>query len=267
MNLPTDTRNIIRSFIRTRVAEAEREGVVIGLSGGVDSATVLELVTDALGNEKIVGMIMPDGETESTTMAAEHAKALNVETKIIDIRPIVSTFTRQTELFENKSEIGNLKARIRMSLLYAKSNQTNRLVVGTSNKSELLIGYYTKWGDGGADFLPIGDLYKTQVYRLAEKMNVPEQIVNRTPTAELWEGQTDEEEIGIRYVELDKILICLERKIDEGKIVEKMGASMEQIKLTKVMIKNTIHKRIFPPVCKIGLRTVGIDWREVIGIA
>ena len=167
MNLPTDTRNIIRSFIKTRVMEAEREGVVIGLSGGGDSATVLELVTDALGNEKVVGMIMPDGETESTAMATEHAKSLNVEIEIIDINSIVSTFMRRTELFENKSEIGNLKARIRMSLLYAKSNQTNKLVSGTSNKSELLIGYYTKWGDGGADLLPIGDLYKTQVYQLS----------------------------------------------------------------------------------------------------
>ena len=154
-----------------------------------------------------------------------------------------------------------------MSLLYAKSYESEKMVVGTSNKSELLIGYYTKWGDGGADFLPIGDLYKTQVYRLAKKMNVPEQIMNRTPTAELWEGQTDEEEIGMGYEELDKILICLERKFDEEKIVEKMGVSIELIRLTKVMIKNTIHKRIFPPVCKIGLRTVGIDWREVIGIA
>ena len=267
MNLPRDTRNIIRSFIRTRVAEAEREGVVIGLSGGVDSATVLELVTDALGNENVIGMIMPDGKTESTNMALEHAKSLKVKTEIIDIGTIISSFTKQTGLFNEKDELGNLKARIRMSLLYAKSYKSKKMVVGTSNKSELLIGYYTKWGDGGADFLPIGDLYKTQVYRLAEEMDVPEQIINRIPTAELWKGQTDEEEMGIRYKELDKILICLERKFDEERIVEKMGVSIEQIRLTKVMIKNTIHKRIFPPVCKIGLRTVGIDWREVIGIA
>jgi len=267
MNLPKDTQNIIRSFIKTRVMEAEREGVVIGLSGGIDSATVLELVTDALGNEKIVGMIIPDGETESTTIATEHAKSLNVETEIIDINPIVSTFTRQTELFENKSEMGNLKARIRMSLLYAKSNQTNRLVVGTSNKSELLIGYYTKWGDGGADLLPIGDLYKTQVYQLAKEMNVPQEIIERKPTAELWEGQTDEQEIGMKYSELDKILMGLERKFDDEKIIEKMEVNIEHIERAKEMIKSTIHKRIFPPVCKIGIRTVGIDWREVIGIA
>lgn len=267
MNLPKDTQNIIRSFIKTRVLEAGREGVVIGLSGGIDSATVLELVTDALGNEEVVGMIMPDGETESTTMATEHAKTLNVETEIIDIQPILSTFTKRTNLFENKSEIGNLKARIRMSLLYAKSNQTNKLVVGTSNKSELLIGYYTKWGDGGADLLPIGDLYKTQVYQLAKEMNVPQNIIERKPTAELWKGQTDEQEIGMKYSELDKILMGLERKFDDEKIIEKMEVDVEQIKRTKEMIKGTIHKRIFPPVCKIGIRTVGIDWREVIGIA
>ena len=154
-----------------------------------------------------------------------------------------------------------------MSLLYAKSNQTNRLVVGTSNKSELLIGYYTKWGDGGADLLPIGDLYKTQVYQLAKEMNVPQEIIERKPTAELWEGQTDEQEIGMKYSELDKILMGLERKFDDEKIIEKMEVNIEHIERAKEMIKSTIHKRIFPPVCKIGIRTVGIDWREVIGIA
>ena len=267
VNLPKDARNIIRSFIRIRVGEAERDGVVIGLSGGVDSATVLELVTDALGNDNVIGMIMPDGKTDSTIMALEHAKSLKVETEIININTIVSNFTRQTDLFNDKVELGNLKARIRMSLLYAKSNGTRKLVVGTSNKSELLIGYYTKWGDGGSDFLPIGDLYKTQVYQLARELRVPEQIVKRTPTAELWKGQTDEEEIGMEYEELDKILICLERKLDEETIVKKTGIGTKQIRQIKSMIKGTVHKRIFPPVCKIGLRTVGIDWREVIGIA
>ena len=154
-----------------------------------------------------------------------------------------------------------------MSLLYAKSNQTNKLVSGTSNKSELLIGYYTKWGDGGADLLPIGDLYKTQVYQLAREIGVPRKIIDRKPTAELWEGQTDEQEIGMKYSELDRILMGLERKFDDEKIIEKMEVEKEQIKKVKEMIKGTVHKRIFPPVCKIGLRTVGIDWREVIGIA
>ena len=267
MNLPKDARNIIRSFIRTRVGESGREGVVIGLSGGVDSATVLELVANALGNDNVIGMIMPDGETDSTSMALKHAKSLEVETEIIDIGALVSNFTKRTNLFNEKVESGNLKARIRMALLYAKSSATKKLVVGTSNKSELLIGYYTKWGDGGADFLPIGDLYKTQVYRLARELKVPEQIVKRKPTAELWKGQTDEQEIGMKYEELDEILICLERKLDEETIMEKTEASRERVRLISSMIKNTVHKRIFPPVCKIGLRTVGIDWREVIGIA
>ena len=152
-----------------------------------------------------------------------------------------------------------------MSILYGAGFSSNRLVVGTSNKSELLIGYWTKWGDGGTDFLPIGDLYKSQVYSLGEELGVPSGILSRKPTAELWEGQTDEEEFGFTYLELDQVLFNLERFDGVSQISEKTGISLEKIAKIKKLIQSSIHKRVFPPVCKIGLRTVGLDWRETIG--
>ena len=128
-----------------------------------------------------------------------------------------------------------------------------------------MIGYYTKWGDGGSDFLPIGDIYKSQVFELAKVLGVPVDIIERKPTAELWPGQTDEEDFGFKYSELDKILFELERFSSISKISNETGISSNKIKKIRGLIKDSIHKRVFPPVCKIGLRTVGLDWRETIG--
>jgi len=139
------------------------------------------------------------------------------------------------------------------------------LVMGTSNKSELLVGYYTKWGDGASDFLPMGDLYKSQVYLLAKDLGVPKRILDRKPTAELWEGQTDEDELGIDYATLDQILLGLERQLSFKRISSKTGIDPESVEKVDDLIKLSIHKRVFPPVCKIGRRTVGLDWRETIG--
>ena len=152
-----------------------------------------------------------------------------------------------------------------MSLLYGEAFSSKCLVIGTSNKSELLVGYYTKWGDGASDFLPIGDLYKTQVYEISKQLEVPSEIIDRPPTAELWEGQTDELELGIDYATLDKILLGLERQISKKALSSKSGIGVDLIEKIEKLIKLSIHKRVFPPVCKIGRRTVGLDWRETIG--
>ena len=152
-----------------------------------------------------------------------------------------------------------------MSLLYGGGFSSNYLVIGTSNKSELLIGYWTKWGDGGTDFLPIGDLYKTQVFELGKILDIPSEILVRKPTAELWPGQTDEHELGFTYEELDGVLFELERFHSVSQVNEKTGISIEKISKIKGLIQASIHKRVFPPVCKIGIRTVGLDWRETIG--
>ncbi len=265
MNIPSDTLDIVINFIRTRVSDANSEGVVLGLSGGIDSAVTLSLAVEALGSDKVTGLIMPFTVTESVDLATNHAKSLSVNTKIIHISEIVSSYKHNSSLFSEQLSEGNLHSRIRMSLLYGAAFSSNKLVIGTSNKSELLIGYWTKWGDGGTDFLPIGDLYKTQVFELGKILDIPSEILVRKPTAELWPDQTDEQEFGFTYRELDTVLFELERFNPVSRISEETGISLEKIDKIKDLIHTSIHKRVFPPVCKIGLRTVGLDWRETIG--
>ncbi len=265
MNIPSDTLDIVINFIKTRVNDAKSDGVVLGLSGGIDSAVTLSLAVNALGSDKVTGLIMPFSVTESVNLATNHAKSLNVDTKIINISDIVSSYKERSSLFSEKLSEGNLHSRIRMSLLYGAGFSSNYLVIGTSNKSELLIGYWTKWGDGGTDFLPIGDLYKSQVFELGNILEVPSEILVRKPTAELWPDQTDEEEFGFTYAELDNVLFELERFNSVPQIIEKTGISVKTIDKIKKLIRTSIHKRVFPPVCKIGLRTVGLDWRETVG--
>ena len=265
MNIPSDTLEIVSNFIRTRVSDANSNGVVLGLSGGIDSAVTLCLAVNALGSDRVTGLIMPFTVTKSVDLAANHAKALSVSTKIININDIVSSYKNQSSLFSEQLSEGNLHSRIRMSLLYGAGFSSNRLVIGTSNKSELLIGYWTKWGDGGTDFLPIGDLYKSQVFKLGKILKIPSEILDRKPTAELWPDQTDEEEFGFSYRELDNVLVELEKFNSISQISEKTGISIEKIDKIRGLIRSSIHKRVFPPVCKIGFRTVGLDWRETIG--
>ena len=265
VKLLPDTQMIIEKFIQTRVEEAGAKGVVIGLSGGIDSATTLSLAAKALGNENVTGLILPFVQTESVSFASDQAKSLQIQTKKIDISKVVKVFRDSTDSFSSQYSEGNLHSRVRMTFLYGEAFNSESLVMGTSNKSELLVGYYTKWGDGASDLLPIGDLYKSQVYLLSEALGVPKEIIERKPTAELWEGQTDEDELGINYSTLDQILLGLERQFSFKSISSKTGIDLDAIKRIDNLIKRSIHKRVFPPVCKIGRRTVGLDWRETIG--
>jgi NAD+ synthase len=158
--------------------------------------------------------------------------------------------------------LGNLKARIRMTVLYTEARERRALVVGTSNKSELLAGYYTKFGDGAADLLPLGDLYKTQLRALAEQVGLPPAIRERPPTAGFWAGQTDEEELGIRYDDLDTILLGLEQLRTVAEIAERGGFPLEVVERVARRVADGRHKRRLPPIPKLGLRTVGLDWRD-----
>ncbi len=234
----------ICKFIKEYIDKSNANGVIIGLSGGIDSSTVAFLCKRALGEKKVLGLIMPEkGVTreEDVEDALSIADMLGIEFKIIEINEILDALKRK--LGEgNKISEANLKPRIRMTINYYFANNMNRLVAGTGNKSELMIGYFTKYGDGGVDFLPIGDLYKTEVFKLAEYIGVPERIIKKKPTAGLWVNQTDEDEIGMSYEELDEILKAIEKGQRRGD---------DKFKRVEILVKNSKHKREMPPIARV----------------
>jgi NAD+ synthase len=256
--LDIDPRKIekkIIDFIRRKVKEARVDGVVIGLSGGIDSAVVATLCVRALGKKKVLGLALPQvGLTPTADVrdAKETAKALGIAFEEIDISPILYAIEKNTAGLRKKPiASANLKPRTRMALLYCYANSLNRLVAGTGNLSELRAGYFTKYGDGGVDILPIGPLYKTQVRKLATHLKVNPRIIKKAPTAGLWKGQTDEGELGITYVKLDKVYTGLELRLSEKAIADAVGVSVEKVKGLVKREKMMTHKLKLPEMPKI----------------
>ena len=234
----------IIELIKKKVEEAEAKGVVIGLSGGVDSATTLFLCAEALGNDKVLALMMPwkINKKEDTEDAIQMCEKLGVKYRVINIDPILESFGSILNLNDRLVK-GNLIARIRMCILYYFANRDKLLVVGAGNKSEYLQGYFTLHGDIACDFLPLGNLYKTEVKRLAKELGVPKKIIDKTPSAGLWEGQTDEGELGISYEDLDKILPLLEKGLQVEEIQSKTDLKKEKIEKVRERLKETEFKR------------------------
>ncbi|MBR4447247.1 NAD+ synthase [Methanobrevibacter sp.] len=243
------TNDAIVEFIKTKVSDSKTDGIVVGLSGGIDSTLIAYLSCEAIGKENVFGIIMPSATTppEDKVHGIEIAQHLGIEYKEIAIDSILNEFLSMTQLEENNLAIGNLKARIRMSIIYYYANAKNYLVSGTGNKSEILIGYFTKHGDGACDMEPIGDLYKTEVYKLSEYLNVQKEIIDKPPRAGLWANQTDEDEIGMSYDLLDKILyLYTEKDIKETEIAEKLDISIDDINMIINKIIRSEHKSKVP---------------------
>ena len=256
---------IIGSFIRHHLAESGGRGIVLGMSGGVDSSLVATLCVGSVGPKKVAGVWAGEGPAKGNDFrdAADMAKSLGIELRTYDIAPLVSTFQRSLRMKKaNRTAIGNVKARARMVLLYSIANTEGRLVMGTGNKSELAVGYFTKFGDGGVDFLPIGDLYKTQVREMASFLGVPKRILEKVPTAGLWKGQTDEGELGIRYGDLDRVLLGIEIHLTPEEIAAQTGVPIKKVLHVEGLVAASVHKRKPPLIPKIGIRTFGLDWRE-----
>ncbi|MEW5937301.1 MAG: NAD+ synthase [Candidatus Thermoplasmatota archaeon] len=262
-SLRHDTGQIIVRFIKDYVEEAGAEGAAIGLSGGLDSAVVAALAVHALGDERVLGVHMPLEALEDADYrdARALATALGIDLRVMPIGEAVRAIATIAG-GEDKGGMGNIQARTRMIILYHIAREQHRLVLGTGNKSELLTGYFTKWGDGGTDLLPIGDLYKTQVRALARVLKIPSSIVEKVPSAGLWPGQTDEGELGISYEMLDRILLGIELGLDDAAISERARASISDVKRVRGMVRRSVHKRRMPLVPKMAVRTVGSDWRE-----
>lgn len=262
--LKDDADLIIREFIRQKVEESGGGGVVVGLSGGLDSAVVAVISTQAIGPKRVLAIQMPSETSlpQDLEDSRKLADLFGFELQVVQISDVVSQLKDLLPSTERKNLMGNVMTRCRMVILFHYANLLGRVVMGTSNKSELLVGYFTKFGDGGSDFLPIGDLYKTEVRELAKRIGIPDSIIDKTPSAGLWSGQTDEGELGISYEDLDRILMGFE-----------LGLSLEDIasrtELHLALVEDiwnrhiaSVHKRKMPLIPKIGIRTVGLDWRE-----
>ena len=254
-------RRVIGEFIRGQLRQAGFERAVLGLSGGIDSALVAYLVAEAIGPERLLCVLMPyrTSSPASRSDAEEVVRRLGCASELVEITPMVDGFYGP-DTDASALRRGNFMARMRMSVLYDRSVTWNGLVVGTGNKTESLIGYTTVFGDSACAFNPIGDLYKSQVRQMAAAIGVPDEIIAKAPSADLWPDQTDEGEGGFSYPQLDRLLfwrIDKRRSIDE---VVAFGFERSLVERVDRMVAGAEFKRQVPPIAKLGPRTAGVDY-------
>lgn len=250
---PPAVKRKLTTFIKQRVEEAGAEGLVLGLSGGMDSSTIAFLCAKAIDAGRVLGVSMPEaGVTDPRDVAdaREVANKLGIHFRVVDITPAVEGVRKNLTDFKIGAFLpaANIKPRVRMTILYYYANLLNRLVIGSSNRSELRAGYFTKYGDGAADIAPLGSLYKTQVKQLAEHLGVPGHIVRKVPSAGLWRGQTDEAELGLPYEKLDMIYVGLDLGLEPNVIAEAAGIRGEDVNRFTERERRSAHKLRAPEI-------------------
>lgn len=262
LTINTDVaRQILTNFIRSEVTRVGFERVVINLSGGLDSALSCALATEAMGPENVIALRLPYRTSSQDSL--EHAQLMidkfKVQSQTIDITGMVDPLIEHDADLSNTRK-GNIMARARMVVLYDQSEAFRALPIGTSNKTEILLGYTTMWGDMASAVNPIGDLYKTQVRQLSRALEIPVEIIDKAPSADLWVGQTDEGELGFTYEQVDKLLYLLvDHRFSAQECVEE-GFDREFVNAVINRVRRNQFKRMMPPIAKLSNRTIGYDF-------
>jgi len=260
------TERQLVDFIRAYVRKTQAKGVVVGLSGGIDSSTVAALSAKAIGGNRVLGICIPERQTwneQDIQHAKDVSQLFTIQFKLVDMTSMVEAIRKAIPDYESRQRVpdGNIKARSRMVILYYYANSLQRLVMGSGDKSEIMLGYFTKWGDYCADLAPLADLFKTQVQALARHLNLPEEIVAKAPTPALWPGQSAEGELGLKYEIIDLILYGLEHFVLAEEISRQLSLPLETVTRIEERWLRSEHKRRPPLAMKIGYRTVAHDLR------
>lgn len=266
LDMPVVTDFLVR-FVRAETAKFGFDKVVLGISGGIDSSVAAALAVRALGSKNVVGLLLPykKSSSESETLGRELCASLGIDPVKLDITPMVDGYLAAAKLSldnpEHRVRCGNVMARARMIVVFDHSAATRALVLGTSDKTEALLGYTTWYGDSASAINPLGDLYKTQVYELAKYLDVPKSICARAPSPDLWPGQTAEGEMGILYGDVDPLLHDLvDRRLHRDEVL-RQGHDVKLLDWTLDRIRANQYKRQMPVVAKVSARTINLDFR------